>query len=283
MSSFLALYCGEEIYTALRAVCDSFTMAPLLPLLVAAFLHVLAATKTEQPQLCIDAEKECIDDFFCAFSFVGFDKNCPYVVRGIQMDYVPNAQTAIPRNCSSDCVNAIKKLKSTRKGAALYTCDCYRDGGCLTMKARVAKCLNVDDTALKKPSCTMANANCSGDSHCQKLRTNFLLACNKMISGVECENECLEAQKTLAKNQHGKVLYNCECDGATESLCRGLEANAKQLRCLPGMDGSGKPGFDIIHSTEVINVPETDNSSSMPVFSRVLSWTLVLLLAYLVM
>ena len=199
------------------------------------------------------------------------------------MDYAPNAQTAIPRNCSSDCVNAIKKLKSTKKGAALYSCDCYRDGGCLTMKARVAKCLKPRNQETNKPSCTMANANCSGDSHCKKLRNNFLLACNKMISGVECENECLEAQKTLAKNQHGKVLYNCECDGATESLCRGLEANAKQLRCLPGMDGSGKPGFDIIHSTEVINVPETDNSSSMPVFSRVLSWTLVLLLAYLVM
>lgn len=204
------------------------------------------------------------------------------------MDYVPNAQTAMPRNCSNDCVNAIKKLKWTKKGAALYTCDCNLDGDCLTLKARVAKCLNVDDTRSRKPSCTMANANCTGEDECKKLKNHFLLACNKMIGGVECEEKCLEAQKKLAKNERGKVLFNCECDGVTESLCRGLEANAKQLRCLPGMDGSGKPVFDyyhtdIIHGTNDVDVPEIENSSSLPVFSRVLSWTLVLLLSYLVM
>lgn len=242
-------------------------------LLAVGCLRVLSASKI-QGKSCREAEDKCRNkDLSCDIAYFSFKSYCPHVV-----DFSSTATTTDHKNCSKDCVAAIERLKQTKAGSDLHNCDCEHDGECLTMKARVAKCLADNNDTPKKIGCTLARENCSRNANCKKMLGHLLHACNDMISGVRCEEKCLKAQSKLFESQRGKALFNCECDGIFEPYCRGLLANAKQLRCLPGQDGTGTPNFeyentDIIHGEE-----EIKNGSCVPVNLHLWSWTLLLAL-----
>lgn len=253
----------------------------LLPLVVAC-IHVLTATKLQQ-KLCTDITKECEYDDYCGFAYYRFVSKCPRIVR-IGMDFSSSLNLPKFTNCSEDCVEAINDLKDTNIGAYFDDCDCLGDGNCLTTKARVTKCLDPDHESHRKTSCTMTMINCTLNHTCKKLQRRFLRRCTKMISGIKCEEKCLNAQSKLFTDELGKAMADCECDGTNEPYCRAIRAHAEQLRCKPGMDGSGKRNFNYQEETldtdGIIHSPddeENERNSGVSVNSCLVSYALVLL------
>merc|ERR1711973_587665 len=84
-----------------------------------------------------------------------------------------------------------------------------------------------------KPSCSEVRKNCSKKKQCFKSMGLFLKGCSRLISGVECTDDCLAAKNGFLKLSIGKILENeCECDGVEEPFCRGIRAHYQAL-CLP--------------------------------------------------
>jgi growth arrest-specific protein 1 len=135
--------------------------------------------------------------------------------------------------CPSFCAVAIYNLTSHAKGKMLQSCECInRDSICLTLKARLAKCMDTvvygprNDT---KPGCTHIRQLCSKDRKCNAAQQYFLRKCSRLISGVECSVDCKWAQKVLLSLPLGSGLNECECDGYEEPHCRGIRAHQQAL------------------------------------------------------
>lgn len=133
------------------------------------------------------------------------------------------------KTCPLTCVSAINNLTATNGGKAMETCDCERDSTCLTVKARLKRCVLSRTTNYTMFSCTQARKRCNNDKDCKRIQESFLRRCTKLISGVGCTKDCLDSQDELLNSDLGKALNECECDGFEEPYCRGIRANYEEL------------------------------------------------------
>ena len=137
---------------------------------------------------------------------------------------------AMQEKCPINCVKAIQDLTSSRWGKDVESCTCpLGDGYCLTLKARMKRCVQMNEKDFAIISCTEARKNCTADRNCDKTQRRFLRRCNHLISGVNCTQDCKRAQDELLSSDLGKVLYDCECDGEEEHYCRAIRAHYEAL------------------------------------------------------
>ena len=247
----------------------------ILPIVLGLF-HVLEANKAS-PKLCVKAKQNCRDDvFMCGLAFLRFASACGLTRSNQNWS---NLASPTPKPCSHECISAIEGLISTKRGKELYECDCQLDGDCLVLKARASSCLNKTGNR-PHVSCTMALRNCTQDPTCGPLQSQFLEDCRALFNGVRCEEKCLKIQNQLQRTKYGHALTHCECDSSGEAYCRAIQAHRKQLRCMPGMDGLGLPGF--IYSTHEPHIYELKTPENTVVFHS-LSWSLVVLILTLLL
>ena len=143
--------------------------------------------------------------------------------------YVDRITGPMDKTCPATCVNAIKNLTSTPTGKEMETCQCGRDATCLTLEARLQRCLLMNQGNYTIFSCTEARKQCNEDKQCKVLQNRFLRRCTRLISGVECSPDCKDSQGELLDSELGKALNDCECDGREELYCRGIRANYEAL------------------------------------------------------
>lgn len=242
-------------------------------------LQVLKLSASERV-VCTVARKKCHQDvFMCAIALYNVSSLCELKMRPLARRTM-NATShvfATAKPCSEDCFRAIHKLKGTKLGSELHRCDCEQDGHCLMSKSRISRCLHAK--AIKpKQSCTLALASCMADTKCSTLKRTFLQDCTNLINGLRCDKECLAAQERLYESEHGKPLMDCECDGTYEAYCHAIKAHAQQLKCRPGLDGSGKPYFIYYNDTDLTKIHGEDRLTTLgnsAFFLPCLSWSLL--------
>lgn len=182
---------------------------------------------------CIQAKHDCVDDMKCAFAMYKLFKNMA-CMKSLGYDSQEQHITGpADKVCPKHCGILIYNLTSLDKGKKLQTCKCInRDSICLTLKARLAKCMDTvvhgvrNDT---KPGCSKIREQCTLDKDCESAQQYFLRKCSRLISGVECSRDCKKAQKILLSSKLGRGLDECECDGIEEPHCRGIRAHQKAL------------------------------------------------------
>ncbi|EDO41422.1 predicted protein, partial [Nematostella vectensis] len=134
--------------------------------------------------------------------------------------------------CPRECAIAIHNLTSHSVGELFQDCECVnRDSICLTLKARMRRCMDTLDGPRNNTirGCTEVRQECTNDITCDLAQKNFLKKCSRMISGVECSDECKLAIHNMLSVPHGQELDDCECDGYEEPHCRGIWAHYKAL------------------------------------------------------
>lgn len=182
--------------------------------------------------VCEEAKRNCIKDYkkcgamllkifdgdVCK-SALGYDDTWPNRISG------PMAKT-----CPPTCVSAILNLTATVAGKQMETCDCGGDGTCLTIRARLQRCLlNTSQGNYTFVSCTAARKRCNKDERCKATQHSFLRRCTALIAGHECTQDCKNSQDELLGSVLGKALNDCECDGTEEPYCRSIRANYEKL------------------------------------------------------
>ncbi len=177
---------------------------------------------------CDDAITKCQRDFTKCGYMLGriFGSACQSA-----LGYDPNMRITGPmkKTCPLTCVNAIKNLTATPAGKEMETCQCDTDAACLTLKARLQRCLLSREENYTIFSCTEARKRCNKDKQCKIIQHSFLRRCTRLISGVECSRDCKDSQDELLNSELGKALNDCECDGREEPYCRGIRANYEAL------------------------------------------------------
>lgn len=134
------------------------------------------------------------------------------------------------KTCPLTCAQAIKNLTSLPQGKAMESCACDSDSVCLTIKARMQRCVRSSEGNYTIMGCTEARKRCDKDRHnCFKTQQKFLKKCSALISGTNCTRECKDSQDELLNSELGKALNDCECDGWEEYICRGIRANYEKL------------------------------------------------------
>lgn len=216
-------------------------------------MNLLALSRSES--VCWDALKNCQRDFPCAIKLRGlFTGQCQKAL-GFRYDPkyygpYPKITGSVEPKCPSKCVQAIKNLTSSPKGKAVESCICKDgDGVCLTIIARLKRCVNGSDIF----SCTAARKRCNKDKNCKKNQFNFLKRCSQLISGVKCTQDCKESQKELLGSKLGGALLECDCDGLEEPYCRGIRSNYENL-CKPKTRKTRDPDFPtVLESSNYVN------------------------------
>lgn len=137
---------------------------------------------------------------------------------------------AMQKTCPKTCVMAIQNLTSSRWGKYIESCVCARgDGICMTLKARMKRCVRMNEENFTIDSCTAATNRCSHDKYCKRKQNSFLRRCSQLISGLNCTQDCKRAQEELLRFDLGKALNDCECDGRNEHYCRAIYAYYEEL------------------------------------------------------
>lgn len=178
---------------------------------------------------CDKAIERCRYDLKCApFLRQLFDNDTCTSALGYD-PYWKRIKGAMGPTCPRACVQAIQKLTLTPRGKAMESCVCDQDAMCLTVKARLQRCILKSEGNYTIFSCTKARKNCSSNPDCLKTQKNFLRRCTQLISGQKCTQDCKDSQDELLSSELGKALNDCECDGAEEPYCRGIRANYEAL------------------------------------------------------
>jgi hypothetical protein len=203
-------------------------MAELLVKLVVLFLclfnvHFVTCSTVS----CYQALADCNNDVICAIKLSQYAKECETIV-----DTYNTITNVSMYPCSTSCVNAIKSLRQTVKGKALWKCNCVLDAHCISLKTRTEKCLAIaNGTYRKRVGCTYAHYKCMIDPRCKDAQMDFLTKCAKIFTLTDCTDQCLCSQKRLFNLPFGRPLLNCECDGYDELYCLGLRAHADSMKC----------------------------------------------------
>lgn len=210
-------------------------LATYLILLATGSLSEDGNTLVNRTISCMTARKQCMADFTnCGIYLIRvFSGNRP-CSKHLGYDFETEQITGpADKVCPTFCSLAIYNLTSRPKGKLLQSCECVnRDSICLTLKARMAKCVDLavngprNDT---KPGCSEIRKLCSKDQQCDAAQQYFLRKCSRLISGVECSKDCKRAQKLLLSLPLGNGLNECECDGYEEPHCRGIRAHQQAL------------------------------------------------------
>ena len=185
---------------------------------------------------CFEETNKCTNNFECTHRMT----TVLHTLCGSSLGYSIQESTftkAAAKKCPRKCAEELHKFTTTGRGRYLVDCNCpNRDSTCLTMKSRIKKCIAsglgwpMNDT---KPSCSEARLNCTNNPDCNRAMGHFLRQCSRLISGVECNEDCRKAQNGFLELSIGKLLENeCECDGVEETFCRGIRAHYQAL-CLP--------------------------------------------------
>ncbi|XP_031554640.1 growth arrest-specific protein 1-like [Actinia tenebrosa] len=184
---------------------------------------------------CMRARKQCIKDFtncgIYLYRVFGGKKPCSkHLGYDFQTEQITGPADKV---CPTFCSQAIYNLTSRPEGRLLQSCECVnRDSICLTVKARMAKCVDMAVNGPRndsKPGCTEIRKLCSKDEQCNGAQQYFLRKCSRLISGLECSKDCKRAQKLLLSLPLGNGLNECECDGYEEPHCRGIRAHQQAL------------------------------------------------------
>jgi hypothetical protein len=176
---------------------------------------------------CYQALADCENDARCSVKLKEYAHECESIVDTYKV--LTNSSTY---PCSTSCVTAIKSLRQTEKGRALWKCDCRLDAHCISLKTRTEKCLAIaNGTYRKRMGCTYAHYRCMIDPRCKDAQMDFLTKCAKIFTVTECTEQCLCSQKRLFGLTIGRPLMNCECDGSDELYCLGLRAHADHMKC----------------------------------------------------
>ena len=192
----------------------------LLLCLLEGYVMVRASSKD-----CYGALSDCNEDTKCSRKLSHYAKECGTIV-----DVSTSFDNATRFPCSKSCVNSIKTLMQTKKGKALWKCDCKLGAHCLTLKSRTEKCLAIaNGTYRKRTGCTAVLYTCMTDSKCKKMQMEFLAKCYQI--NVKCTRDCLRSQKRLFSLPVGKPLMDCECDGVNELYCLVFRAYANLMKC----------------------------------------------------
>jgi len=180
--------------------------------------------------LCEDAKRKCERDFTKCGAMLRkiFNRDVCKAALGYDDDW-HRISGLMAKTCPLTCVSAIINLTATEAGKQMETCDCDRDATCLTIKARLQRCLLSSQGNYTFISCTAARKRCSEDKRCEATQKSFLQRCTRLIGGVECTQDCKDSQDELLGSVLGKPLNDCECDGREEVYCRGIRANYEAL------------------------------------------------------
>lgn len=182
---------------------------------------------------CGDAIKNCQKDFAgCGLALYKIFKRTKCLTAlGLEDKKSVGIRVtgSMEKTCPLSCVSAINNLTATNAGKAMETCNCSKDSKCLTLKARLKRCVLSRTTNYTVFSCTQARKRCNGNKDCKRIQDSFLRRCTKLISGLECTKDCLNSQDELLNSDLGKALNDCECDGIEEPYCRGIRANYEEL------------------------------------------------------
>ena len=178
-------------------------------------------------QNCYKALADCNNDDSCGNKLKVYVTECAEIVDTYR---IKTNESMYP--CSNSCVKAIRSLRQTARGKALWKCNCVFDAHCMALKTRTEKCLAIENgTYRKKVGCSYAHYKCMKDSKCKVAQLDFLTKCAKLFTLTECTDQCLCSQKRLFGLPVGKPLLNCECDGSDELYCLGLRAHADHMNC----------------------------------------------------
>lgn len=193
--------------------------------------------------LCEEAQKKCVRDFTkCGAMLLKiFNGDVCKSALGYDDDWPNGISGPMAKTCPLTCVSAIINLTATAAGKQMETCDCDRDASCLTIRARLQRCLLSSQGNYTFVSCTAARKRCNEDKRCKAIQQRFLRRCSSLISGVECTQDCKKSQDELLGSVLGKALNDCECDGREELYCRGIRANYEAL--CKGTRGPRRPEY----------------------------------------
>lgn len=183
--------------------------------------------------LCNEAKKNCISDLTkCGAMLMKIfhGDDCKSALGLSYDDKWPNGISGpMAKTCPPTCVSAIINLTATAAGKQMETCDCDREMECLTIKARLQRCLLSSQGNYTFVSCTTARKRCNEDKRCKATQHSFLRRCTSLIAGEKCTQDCRKSQDELLGSVLGKALNDCECDGREEPYCRGIRANYEAL------------------------------------------------------
>lgn len=215
---------------------------------------------------CDEATDKCTKDFTeCGFALYKiFERRECSAALGFEKDEFVGYRIsrAMAKTCPLTCVSAINNLTATNAGKAMETCNCERDSTCLTIKARLKRCVLSRNKNYTIFSCTKARKRCNANKDCKRTQFNFLRRCTKLISGVECTRDCRDSQDDLLNSDLGKALNECECDGLEETYCRGIRANYEEL-CFATRSprNPGPSAFPVPTERTVKAVPHSGQNS----------------------
>ena len=140
-------------------------------------MNLLALSRSES--FCWDALTSCQRDFPCAIRLRGlFTQQCKKAL-GFRYDPkygpFPEITGSMEPKCPSKCVQTIKNLTSSPKGKAVESCLCKPgDGVCLTIIARMKRCVNGSDKNDTIFSCTAARKRCNRTKTARRINITFL-------------------------------------------------------------------------------------------------------------
>ena len=210
---------------------------------------------------CDDAQQKCANDLWkCGAMLLKiFDDDVCKSALGYNDDWLHGISGPMAKTCPLKCVSAIINLTATTAGKEMETCDCERDLACLTIKARLRRCLLSSQGNYTFVSCTAARKRCNKDERCKATQESFLQRCTSLIAGQECTQDCKNSQDELLGSVLGKALNDCECDGREEPYCRGIRANYEAL--CKGTRGPRRPDYPS-PTEETVMIAQNDNHNS---------------------
>ena len=149
--------------------------------------------------------------------------------------------TAAVGTCTPGCRRALISLLSTEdaEGEQFLTCDCKGEAFCVEQRQRLEVCgqdvlqslrAALDDTT--PIDCTLAEMICAADTSCQAALDYYRDHCRKLFAGERCTQRCNNSLAILYRQEKGRKLHTCLCDGSELYNCPALREYTNKL-CFP--------------------------------------------------
>ncbi|XP_028661377.1 growth arrest-specific protein 1a [Erpetoichthys calabaricus] len=143
--------------------------------------------------------------------------------------------------CPRHCISALIQLNHTKNGPYLENCDCVNDERCKETKRAIEPCMPRTNGVL---GCTEARRKCDLDPRCNFAMRNYLMRCNKLISGIRCTDDCRNLIEEMVSVPAAVLLNECICDGVERPICEAVKENMARL-CFGPDSSTGSSGSDV--------------------------------------
>lgn len=205
-------------------------------------------------ELCVDMQSRCIQRVGCGMALQNYLVGCADLVN--RDDYDLDLDTPRPsrrrgggrrggrgqeRACLPRCRRALISLLSTEdgEGEQFMTCDCQGEEFCVEQRQRLDVCgrevmsslrAALDDTT--PIDCSLAEMICEADTSCQAALDYYRDHCRQLFDGKTCSKRCNNSIAILHRQDKGRKLATCHCDGSEGYNCPALRHHTQRL-CYP--------------------------------------------------